>query len=87
VPELHGSFHIAPVLSKDAYAKPLRSGDLFSPHKKNTDELIMMEQLRMSLLTKRRQLQEKEKKMKKDIEDLAAEMRHVDAQLAMLSAR
>jgi len=87
-PELHGSFTISPVLAKDAYAKSLRAHGSFSRFSRtNAYDIVAMHQMRLELLAKKRRLQEKERQQRAMVEEIQAELRTVDSQLAMVSQR
>jgi len=46
-----------------------------------------MHQMRLELLAKKRRLQEKERQQRAMVEEIQAELRTVDSQLAMVSQR
>jgi glutamate--cysteine ligase catalytic subunit len=88
VPDLHGTFVIAPVLADDAYAVPLRADALPRRGRGTTaSDLITMYQLRTELLARQRKLQTDEAEAQGTLERVQSELRGVESQLGMLGPK
>mmetsp|Transcript_9798 Transcript_9798/g.31530 ORF Transcript_9798/g.31530 Transcript_9798/m.31530 type:complete len:640 (+) Transcript_9798:504-2423(+) len=87
VPELHGDFYMAPIQTKDAYAVDM--GDSRRRHSisvDNTQELMLMHQMRLQMQARRRKLAAEEVKHIATLDEIRSELRNLDAQLGVLSA-
>jgi len=86
--DLHGSFPIIPVLAKDAYAASLRSQNSVSNlTKTNAYDVVTMHQKRMELLAKKRKLRMQELEAQAKLDEVQAELRNNDSQIAMMSVK